>query len=158
MKSSNSRIPDFICSTLVVALAVTLVGSAPALADETGPQLRAQAEMNRGRDYSAAWAAASRASAPGHSETLIAWATKAAGALNAGVDYQAAWEASSSSTGAGSPPVQLAGAQRLEAELNEGKDYVAAREAVHETRPSPARRPYRAPVKAAGRDGVSTIE
>ena len=157
MRSCISRIANFIDRMFVVALAVALVGSAAAGASEMNPQLRAEAEMNRGADYSAAWATASRAFGQGYSETLVARARKAASALNEGKDYSAAWTDSSSPTDSGYTPDQLARAKRVEEELNEGKDYVGARDGFDATQPL-ARPEYPAPVKAAGRDGVSAMQ
>jgi len=154
MTTLIARISNFVGRTLAAAVTVALIGGAAARADEKTPQQRAEAEMNGGKDYSAAWAAASRATGQGRSETLIAWARNAESALNEGRNYQAAWAGSRSSTGSGYSPDLLARAGRALEELSAGQDYAAARGAVDAHASSPAR-----PAQVeAGRDGASAVE
>jgi hypothetical protein len=106
------------------AFAVAVIGAGSAFAGDLTFQSRVQAEMNRGLDYSAAVAAASRASAPGSSPQLVRRAQMAQTALNAGKDYQDAWQAKTHSDSY--TPDEIARARRIEDGLQQGKDYVQA--------------------------------
>jgi hypothetical protein len=93
-------------------------------------QQRVQAELNSGKDYAAAWAAASRATGPLYAPDLAADAKKAQAALNQGKDYVAAWDAGSRRTEPVFSTEQVAKAQKAKVKMNEGKDYSAAWEAT----------------------------
>jgi len=99
-------------------------------------QQRMQAELNSGKDYSAASAAASRATGPLYAPDLAADAKTAQSALNRGKDYAAAWEAASRRTDLVFTPAQIARAQKAEDALNDGKDYAAAWEATTGEQPA----------------------
>jgi hypothetical protein len=101
--------------------AVSLFGSV-AHADTFNQRM--QAELNNGKDYSAAWAAASQATGPLYSPDLAA--KTALNALNRGKDYSAAWAAASLQTQPVFTVEQIARAQKAEQELNDGKDYAEA--------------------------------
>ena len=93
-------------------------------------QQRVQTELNSGKDYAAAWAAASRVTGPLYAPDLAADAKKAQAALNQGKDYAAAWDAGSRRTEPVFSTEQVAKAQKAKVEMNEGKDYSAAWEAT----------------------------
>ena len=113
--------------------AMTLFGG---VAHATTVQQRAEAELNNGKDYTAAWQAATRAISPAYAPDLAANAKKAADALNAGKDYVAAWESEKNATDTVGSPEQIAKAKQVEDGLNAGKDYVAAHEATAGTQPA----------------------
>ena len=109
-------------------------------------QQRVQAELNSGKDYTAAWAAASRATGPVYAPDLAADAKKAQGALNQGKDYVAAWDAASQRTESVFSTELVAKAQKAKVKMNEGKDYFAAWEATTSEQPA-------ARVQAASKGG-----
>ena len=98
-------------------------------------QQRVQAELNTGKDYSAAWAAASLETGPLYAPDLAADAKRAQSALYQGKDYVAAWEEASRPPSVFSPD-QVAKAQKARDEINEGKDYAAAWEATSDVQPA----------------------
>jgi len=99
-------------------------------------QQRAQAEMNQGMDYVAAWQAASRATGLTYSPEVAAKVAKAQDALNAGKDYVAAWQAGSHPADATNSAEQIARAQQAQDALNTGKDYAAAWQTTDEANPT----------------------
>ena len=131
----RANILKFITNTSVaVGLgAVTLFGGI-ARADTYSE--RVQAELNRGKDYSAAFAEASRATGPLYASKLTPDASKALSAMNGGQDYSAAWEAASRATQTVFSPEQVAKAQKAEEEMNEGVDYAAAWEDTSNEQPA----------------------
>ena len=114
--------------------AMSLFGSV-ARAETYGQRL--QAELNSGKDYSAAWAAAARPTGPLYAPDLAADANKAQGALNRGKDYAAAWEAASRRSELVFTPEHFAQAQKARDELNQGQDYAAAWKATSNGHPAP---------------------
>ena len=87
---------------------------------------RVQAELNRGKDYSAAFAAASVAVGPLYASEQTAYVGKALAAMNDGQDYSAAWAAAYGATQTDFSPEQIAKAKQAEDAINDGVDYAAA--------------------------------
>jgi hypothetical protein len=101
MSRSIRRVLKVIVKTsFAAALALTVPGVAVASADSLTVQQRAEAEMNAGKDYSAAWQAAIRAATVGvyPQESLIAHAKKVESRMNHGMDYFAASATPSAAT------------------------------------------------------------
>jgi len=113
-------------TTAAAALAVSLFTGATAVASEPTVQERADAAMMQGKDYSAAWAEATRALGPSSSKELAARIIRSESQMNEGKDYVAARDAAGVSTSDVYAPDQIAKAQRVEDAMNQGKDYVAA--------------------------------
>jgi len=103
---------------------------------------RLQAELNSGKDYSAAVAEASRETGSLYAPDQTS--DRALSALNQGKDYSVAFEDANRSASAFSPE-QVAKAESARAEINEGKDYASAWEDRSE---QPA-----APVQTVAKDG-----
>ena len=149
---------------LIAGLAIVLMGETAAHADGLTVQQRAQEEMNRGKDYTAAWAAAERAAARAYSDAEIARARAAERAMNEGKDYDSAWTATSPATAPAYSPDQIAAATRVKEALRSGKNYASAWEAGDREPPTRAAAERPAPAKAkgrtwaAGRDGISTSQ
>jgi hypothetical protein len=142
---------------LIAGLAFVLVGATTAHADLTVQQ-RAQEEMNRGKDYSAAWAAASHAvmtGGPADPGGEVARARRAEAALNEGKDYSAAWEQKSPSVDAAFTPEVIARAKRVREEIAQGKDYLTALD--NATKAQPAAAPVVRPTMAE-RDALSAVK
>ena len=131
----RANILKFITKTSVaVGLgAATLFGGA-AHADSFSQ--RVQAELNSGKDYSAAVAEASRATGPLYASELTPDASKALSAMNDGQDYSAAWAAAYGPSQAVFSPEQVAKAQKARDEINRGVDYAAAWEATTYEQPA----------------------
>jgi len=113
-------------TTAAAGLAVGLLGGGVAYARELTFQQRVEAEMLQGKDYSAAWSAASRGLNPSTSPELAARGLRAESAQNAGQDYVDANRTAGQFETPAYSPTAVAKAQRVQAALNEGKDYVAA--------------------------------
>jgi hypothetical protein len=138
MKFQRPSILDTIAKT-GFALALTLLGGGAASADGLTVQQRAQAEMNKGKDYAAAWQAATRADVSSVPQGLIARVNEAADQMNRGKDYLAAREASHEASGVIYTPEQVAKAKRAREAMNEGMDYVAAWQAAQSLPPTTGR-------------------
>ena len=134
-RTLSSIVRNIAISTLAAGLAVTVLGGA-ASADEPTVQQRAEAEMNQGKDYAAAWADATRAAEPAYSPELVAQASRGEDALAQGKDYVTAWGDASASIPTDFSPQQIARAEKVDEEMGEGKDYVAAWEAADEAQPT----------------------
>jgi len=155
MRSSKGILKKIANVSVTVGFgAVTLLGRA-AYADTTVQQ-RAEAEMNKGLDYAAAWQVASRAVAPVYLPRLSAGARRAEAAMNQGKDYAAAWEATSVRTGCFSEE-QIAKAQLAREQMNEGKDYIAAWEASASAEPATLR-VARSAVATAAHDRACSVK
>lgn len=117
-------------ATKLAALAILLAGGS-AFADDI--YARHVREMNKGKDYIAAWEAVSRDIGTVDSPQLVREAMKREAALAASKDYAASWEASRAA--ARFAPEAIAKAQRQLAALNQGKDYVDAWTVAREPEP-----------------------
>ena len=155
MRNSISRFPNFIARTLAAGLAVAVVASAGVAAGEPTPQQRAMADMNSGKDYSAAWAAASLASRPPGFGSADRGANQAQSAMNAGKDYQAAWQTRPAAD-SGYSSDQVAAAKRFQKRLNEGLDYASSWGSHDETEPTRVRAMRVAPIRSADGGRVRT--
>ena len=122
-----SKVVKQIPRIAAAALAFGL-GAGVALAKEPIYPQRVEAEMLRGADYSAAWAAASQALGPVASPGLAARILRSQSEMNQGKDYVAANDAASRDAPTGDSSASVARSRRVEAALNAGKDYVAARD------------------------------
>jgi hypothetical protein len=109
-------------TTAAAGLAVSLLTGGVAVASEPTVQERAEAAMMQGKDYSAAWADATRALGPSSSKELAGRIIRSESQMNEGKDYVAARDVPSNVYA----PDQVAKAQRVEDAMNQGKDYVAA--------------------------------
>jgi hypothetical protein len=105
--------------------AISLFGSVARA--ETFSQ-RMQAELNTGKDYSAAWAAASLATGPLYA---LDGAERAQSAMYRGKDYVAAREEVNRSAPVFSTE-QIAKAAKAREQINGGEDYIAAWQATSE--------------------------
>ena len=120
-----------IATAMSIGIGITVAAGAARADDIYALQAR---EMNKGQDYIAAWAAASRAVATVASPAQIADAQRHDAALARGVDYAAAWGPSP-----GTPSAeQIAEANAVASAVREGRDYADAWTAARNAAPEAA--------------------